>query len=44
MTKKKYPLNKLDDYFLKYNKITEDTEYEVFDIYAKDLNRLSYGV
>jgi hypothetical protein len=33
----KYPLNKLDNYFLNYNKITEDMEYEVFDIYAKDI-------
>ncbi|MEK6266347.1 MAG: hypothetical protein N2B06_16505 [Clostridium sp.] len=33
----KYPLDKLDNYFLNYNKITEDMEYEIFDIYAKDM-------
>lgn len=32
----KYPLNKLDSYFLNYNKITEDTEYEVLHVDAKD--------
>lgn len=30
-------LNKLDKYFLNYNKITSDTDYEVFDINAKEL-------
>lgn len=33
----KYPLNKLDNYFLNYNKITEDIKFELFDIDAKDL-------
>lgn len=37
VNKMKYPLNKLDNYFLNYNKITEDMEYEIFDIYAKDI-------
>jgi hypothetical protein len=30
-------LNKLDKYFLNYNKITANTDYEVFDIDAKEL-------
>lgn len=30
-------LNKLDKYFLSYNKITQDTEYEVFEIDPKEL-------
>lgn len=33
----RYPFNKLNNYFLKKYKITENTEYELFDIYAKDL-------
>lgn len=31
------PFNKLDKYFLEYNKITEETVYEIFDICAVDL-------
>lgn len=37
VSKINYPLNKLDNYFLNHNRISEDLEYEVFDIYAKDL-------
>lgn len=33
----KEPFNKLEKYFLEYNKITEDTSYKIFDICAKDL-------
>jgi hypothetical protein len=31
------PFRKLDNYFLDYNKITEDTEYGLFDMKAADL-------
>lgn len=34
---KKLPYEKLDSYFLEYNKITEKDEYEIYDINAKDL-------
>lgn len=33
----RYPFNKLNKYFLKKYKIKEDSEYELFDIYAKNL-------